>query len=429
MKKCLIALIFLATTDVASGQTTRKCGDDIFRKAIDARYPEKPNTTDRQAYFKITADDDVTIPVVFHVVLTQAQLNFMGGEIAVAQMIDSQLAVINHDFTSQNRDTAKIPAAFKPLMGNPRIRFALARTTPAGIATSGYEIKSTTRQGFKIVGNAFGTGFGFSDAKYAASGGLDAWDPSTYLNIWVINAQDDNAQADILGMCIPPSFTNFREFPAEETGVVLSYKAWNKLTDFRGRTLTHELGHFFELRHLWGDDDGKCPQSLGEDDGINDTPPQSLETYGCPAFPKLDACSRNFPGIMFMNFMDYTDDNCQHLFTAGQVTRMRDQIGPGAPSYSLTQHPEVLKLPSGAMNNYSIYPNPGNGQVNVRFDHTSSGVAYLRITNMLGQAIAEETVNTQKGFYSFNLRHTGSGIYFLQMEWNGKLMVEKIIVR
>ena len=132
---------------------------------------------------------------------------------------------------------------------------------------------------------------------------------------------------------------------------------------------------------------------------------------------------------MLMNFRDYTDDNCQHLFSIGQVSRMRAQLIPGAPSFSLTQHPEVLKLPSGEENKYAIYPNPGDGQVNIRFDRTSSGVAYLLVTDILGQMIAKETVDTQKGFYSFNLRHSGSGIYFLQMEWNGKLIVEKIVVR
>ena len=429
MKTWLIVLVSLVATQVFA-QTPKKCGDDILRKAIEGYYPEKQSRETQQALYKSTSDnEDVTIPVVFHIVLTQAQLNFIGGESVLRRMIDSQIAVINRDFNAANRDTNKIPDAFKSLQGNPRISFALARTTPEGAATDGYEIKTTTKQGFRITGGTYGTGFGFSDAKYTTAGGLDAWDPSTYLNIWVINAQDDNAQSDILGMCIPPSFTNFREFPAEEVGVVLSYKAWGNLVNFRGRTLTHELGHFFELRHLWGDDDGKCPNTLGEDDGIADTPPQSLETYGCPAFPKVDACSKSSPGIMFMNFMDYTDDNCQHLFSIGQVSRMRAQLIPGAPSFSLTQHPEVLKLPSGEENKYAIYPNPGDGQVNIRFDRTSSGVAYLLVNDILGQMIAKETVDTQKGFYSFNLRHSGSGIYFLQMEWNGKLIVEKIVVR
>src|SRR6185436_3867137 len=82
----------------------------------------------------------------------------------------------------------------------------------------------------------------------------------------------------------------------------------------KGRSLTHEIGHYLNLHHVWGDDGYSCDG----DDYISDTPNQSGETYGCPSYPRYDSCSASLPGVMFMNFMDYTDDECMNIFTEGQ---------------------------------------------------------------------------------------------------------------
>src|SRR5690606_8315782 len=120
--------------------------------------------------------------------------------------------------------------------------------------------------------------------KYALTGGADAWDPTKYLNIWVVNA----SEPDVLGYAIPPSYVS-SGFPLQEIGVVLDYGAFGRrggtlqffspsLND-RGRTATHEVGHFFELEHNFGGGPG-CPGSGDVDDGIADTPPQDGPVYG-----------------------------------------------------------------------------------------------------------------------------------------------------
>lgn len=414
----------------AYGQAIHKCGYSYVHNVVAARFPEV-RTAQVQSMAKQTAGDaEVTIPVVFHVVLTDNQLKQLGGAAFIPRYIDSQVAIINRDFNAQNKDSVLIPDAFKPLFGNARIGFALAHTAPDGSATPGYEVRTTIQPGFNLGENTYGSKMAFSDAKYNASGGLDAWDPSTYLNIWIIDAMDNNVGTDILGLTIPPSFVYTTQFPAAELGIVLSYTPWiGSLVNFKGRTLTHELGHYFELRHIWGDDDGKCPDNGGQDDGIGDTPPQSHETYGCPAFPKYDACTPAGSGIMFMNYMDYTNDNCQHLFTKEQAARMRGEIAPSANSYGLTQHPAILTAPSGAENSFVIYPNPGDGHIYIRFNYTSSGVKGIRITDMAGRVLARQDVTEQQGFYYFDISQAGSGVYFVLLDTQGGKVVQKVVVK
>lgn len=427
---CFLFTALLISALSSYSQAIRKCGYSYVHNEVAAVFPSIPTQQAQQTALKLTAGNDpVVVPVVFHIVLTDAQLKQL-GEALIPRYLDSQVAIITRDFSAQNKDSVAIPAAFKPLYGNAGISFALAHTAPDGSATAGYDIRKTIQSGFNLGANNYGSKLAFSDAKYNASGGLDAWDPTTYLNIWIIEPIDNNTKTNLLGLTIPPSFIYSNGFPSAELGIVLNYEPWvGSLANFKGRTLTHELGHYFELRHIWGDDNGKCPDSDGEDDGISDTPPQSYETYGCPAFPKFDGCTRSGSGIMFMNYMDYTNDACQHLFTKEQAARMRLEVAPFARSYGLTQHPEVLKSPSGAKNAFTVYPNPGDGRISIRFNHTSNGVKGIVITNTTGQVIARREVDTQQGFYSFDLSQAGSGMYFVRLDMESGKVVQKIIVR
>jgi hypothetical protein len=109
---------------------------------------------------------------------------------------------------------------------------------------------------------------------------------------------------------------------------------------------------------------------------------------------------------------------------------MRAQIQPYALSYSLTQHPEILKYPEETTTDisYTIYPNPGDGRINIRFNKVSDKVKGIRIVNMLGQTLASETVEAQRGFYYYDLSHAGSGIYFVQIDMAGQTEVQKLVV-
>ena len=246
----------------------------------------------------------VTIPVVFHVVYNTTAQNVSDA------MIQNQLAVLNADFAGTNTDISALPSVFSGLKaGNTGIQFCLAQRTPAGAAATGIVRKSTTV-----------TSFSSNDAvKKSSTGGSDAWDATKYLNIWVCNLG-----GGLLGYAQFPGGT------AATDGVVVLYSSlpggsaapYNK-----GRTATHEVGHWLNLRHIWGD--ASCGNDL-----VSDTPTQQTSNNGCPSFPHV-TCSNGANGDLFMNYMDYTDDACMYMLTTGQSARMNALFATGGSRVGL----------------------------------------------------------------------------------------------
>ncbi|WBQ03255.1 M43 family zinc metalloprotease [Kribbella sp. CA-293567] len=235
------------------------------------------------------------IQVVVHVVWNTAAQN-----ISQAQ-IDSQLDVLNRDFRATNTDLGIVPAPFTGLVADSRIEFRLASTDPAGNPTTGVTRTQTSR-----------TSFGTDDAiKASATGGIDPWPAERYLNIWV-----GQLGGGLLG------YAQFPGGPAETDGVVVLHSGFGTngtaAAPFDlGRTTTHEIGHYLNLFHIWGDDGSGCSGS----DEVADTPNQGGPNFGVPAFPKL-SCSNGPHGDLFVNYMDYTDDRGMVMFTHDQVSRM-----------------------------------------------------------------------------------------------------------
>ena len=238
----------------------------------------------------------ITIPVVVHVVYNTPAQNISDDQ------VNSQIEVLNADYGAANPDIAGVPAPWQPLISDSQIRFALATEDPDGSPTTGIHRVSTTAVGFHQAGNS---------VKSAASGGADAWDTSRYLNIWVCNLLDG-----LLG------YAQFPGGPAATDGVVILYSAFGSRGTLAapynlGRSATHEVGHFLNLFHIWGD-----TQDCSGTDYVADTPNAQLPNFGKPAFPHV-TCGNAPNGDMFMNYMDYVDDDSMFFFTSGQVARMR----------------------------------------------------------------------------------------------------------
>jgi len=237
----------------------------------------------------------VTIPVVVHVVYRTATEN-----ISQAQ-IQSQIDILNADYAGLNADSTTIPSAFKPLFGKSEIRFCLAQRDPSGNSTTGIVRVQTTQ-----------TSFSTNDGvKSSTTGGSNAWDRSKYLNLWVCNLG-----GGLLGYAQFPGGT------AATDGVVVGYNYFGNTGAAtspynKGRTATHEVGHWMGLYHIWGDDNGACTGS----DNVADTPNQADANYGCVTFPHV-SCSNGPNGDMFMNYMDYGDDRCLTMFSPGQISVM-----------------------------------------------------------------------------------------------------------
>ena len=247
----------------------------------------------------------VTIPVVVHVLYNTAAQNLTDAQ------VQSQLDVLNADYHKLNADQSKVPAAFAPLIADAGVQFVLARRDPAGNPTTGIIHKSTTA-----------TSFDTSDKmKRSASGGDDAWPAGAYLNLWTCNLG-----GGLLG------YAQFPGGPAATDGVAILYSAIGSGGSARapynlGRTATHEVGHWLNLRHIWGD--ANCGN-----DQVSDTPTQQTSNYGCPTFPHL-TCSNGANGDLFMNYMDYVDDACMQMFSSGQGDRMDALFASGGSRAAL----------------------------------------------------------------------------------------------
>lgn len=252
-------------------------------------------------------DTTITIPVVIHVLFNSAEQNISDEE------IQSQIDILNEDFAANNASSLDVPTDWINLITDSKIRFKLAQRDPAGNNSNGIIRVSSTILEYQI----------FDPAIYSTSlGGSDAWPRSKYLNIWVCKLE-----GNALG------YANFPGSSANQDGVVINYKAFGRNGIAKapynfGRTCTHEIGHWLILSHIWGDDNNDCSVSDFPitQQGIDDTPNQEGPTFRCKRFPELDDCSSTSPGIMYMNFMDYTDDKCMMFFTPGQIWRMRTTL-------------------------------------------------------------------------------------------------------
>lgn len=262
--------------------------DQAYRFEHGARFAERPGCTE--------------IPVVVHVVWNADEHNIS------REQIDSQIEVLNQDFRMLNADITDVPAAFAARAADARIRFALADTDPDGEPTDGV-----------VRVHSDSTDFDSSDEiKSDAAGGSSPWPTDRYLNIWV-----GRLRGGLLG------YAQFPGGPATTDGVVVTTTAFGTTGTAtapfdRGRTATHEVGHWLNLRHIWGDDGDGCSGS----DFVADTPNQGGPNYGTPSFPTL-SCNNAPDGDMFMNYLDYVDDAAMSMFTHGQVVRMQATLtGP-----------------------------------------------------------------------------------------------------
>jgi len=160
-----------------------------------------------------------------------------------------------------------------------------------------------------------------------ANGGIDATSPSNYLNIWIVGKVVSSDGRTILGYATFPESAGLWN-----DGVVIPAPYFGKTgaaANFNlGRTATHEVGHYLNLRHIWGD--AKCG-----DDLVADTPTQTSENYDTPTYPLYNRCSGKNRSVMFMNYMDYVDDKVMHMFTANQKQRMQAVVSASGPRSGL----------------------------------------------------------------------------------------------
>lgn len=219
--------------------------------------------------------------------------------------IRSQIGFLNAGYRRTNADAGNVPAAFAGVAADMRIEFALAVRDPQCGATNGITRTLTKTTNFTRATR--------NDIKAVAAGGADPWPSDRYLNLWVANIT-----GGLLG------FATFPGGPAVLDGIAIRHTAFGTIGTAqapysRGRVATHEVGHWLNLLHIWGDDSTETDICSGSDE-CGDTPNQGVMHWGTPTFPTI-SCGNEPNGDIFMNYMDYVDDVAKFMCTQDQATR------------------------------------------------------------------------------------------------------------
>jgi hypothetical protein len=331
------------------------------------------------------------IPVVVHILFHYPEEQFAVSDEQVAKQID----ILNKNFRRMNADTNLTPSYFKPLAADCEIEFQLAISDPSRKNTNGIIRKYSPIAEWEDN----------DDVKFSSRMGDDAWDSKSYLNIWVCNMRRVAGYATMPGGDV------------SKDGVVISYNVFGPTSSVagldQGKTAVHEVGHWLNLRHLWGDD--YCG-----DDNVHDTPVQGGYNYGCPSGKHI-TCNNGPNGDMFMNYMDFTNDACLNMFTKGQKTRMWALFASGGARQSLLlskglQQPLYFESPLPVEQprwlHPQLYPNPASGQATLDLSYDPRWLGKtVSILNMQGEQVMR--VNITSRTQVINMARLAAGMYIL----------------
>lgn len=342
----------------------------------------------------------IRIPVVVHVVYNTPDQNVSDAQ------IHAQIDVLNEDFRNINTNRLNSGDPFYAAVGDAEIEFCLADTDPDGNPTNGITRTSTTVTSFSSSAD---------DVKDPSKGGVANWDPTRYLNMYVCELDGTT-----LGYA---SFPSELATDPEKDGIAIRPQAFGKggtagggsfTENDLGRTATHEVGHWLNLFHIWGD-------AVCGDDEVADTPVHEDDegNSGCPSFPfnANSACGTDANGEMYMNYMDYTDDNCMAMFSKGQVTRMRAALaGPRAALMFSDGCSGIANVDAPSLEkSLHLYPNPASDLLSIRW---TGAIAEIQIINLQGsiQYKANLPGNIR---HQINLEAMPAGYYFLRATIGG----------
>jgi hypothetical protein len=360
-------------------ETHRNCGSMTHLAEQIAEHPELKVVRERieaQTFDyarrtpSVSERSVIAIPVVVHVLYNSPRENISDAQ------IQSQIDVLNRDFRKTNAETTRIPAEFQNIAADMSVEFCLAKRQPNGLPTTGIERLNTANSSWQAN----------DDMKRSEQGGLSPWDASKYLNIWVCSLN-----GGALG------YATFPGSPLSTDGVVIDYRyfgTYNTRAPFNlGRTATHEVGHWLNLFHIWGD--GICG-----DDHCDDTPTHQGANYGCPTYPLVRTNCGGSNTEMTMNFMDYTNDACMFMFTNGQKARMMSLFAVGGARRGIVEAnlcgyvpPSVCAVPT----NFSI-ANISAQSVTVSWtaatDNATFTIEYRRIADLSWTSAVNLTANS-----------------------------------
>jgi pregnancy-associated plasma protein-A/type IX secretion system substrate protein len=417
MRKFLLSFVSLFAFVTCLSAQIDRCQFDELLNQHSERFPDLENQLQNLSILNQNTNSTnasqragvITIPVVIHILYYEEKENIPDLQVY------SQINVLNEDFRLLNENVQNIPAEFLPFAVDTEIEFCLASLDPDGRPSTGI---NRVRTDYSCIGDYNGVKEdNRSRLFYSALGGTDAWDTEHYLNIWVANTCNQFIGVST-NIAIPG-------FAPHEDGVIIDYNYFGNNCNSSiaapyhlGRTATHEIGHFLDLRHPWADCDSLDP------DFVADTPRQEDPYFGCPSYPQYSCGSSD----MFMNFMNYSDDACMAMFTIGQKERMlatlagsrlglTESVGCAFLSQPLPFGPDAILL----------YPNPATNCIHIDFKASIPGDIDVEMVNSLGQVLYHNIENS-RNFRSIDAINLANGVYYISFRAAKQTITKKVLI-
>ena len=362
-------------------------------------YLSKKNAKTSEVIYKI--------PVVVHVIHNGEAIGT--GQNISDEQIFSQIAVLNKDFRLLNSDQLDQSHPFYNTIADCGIEFCLADKDQNGTTTTGINRYNYLKENWGLI------------SFNLVVKPITAWDREKYLNIWVTQLEENSS--GLIGYATFPGTND------KTDGVVIDSKYFGTTGTAvaphnHGRTTTHEVGHYLNLFHIWGDD------SCGTD-FVDDTAPHEAPNNECPAFPYKanNNCGSSENGEMFMNYMDYVEGGCMNMFTKGQKERMIAAL--------LGARASLLSSPACSAANgiievqaikTSIYPNPAIDVLNISFA-SQINIKNLNIFDVNGHNISNlcnNEINDQS--IVIHTENLSSGNYFVKIELENQIIHQQFMI-
>ena len=414
------------------------CGNEVLHDIWQKNYPvliDNTNQTFENARHapRDLRNDPLEVNVVFHIVWNDATENLADS------IIQNQLDILNRDFNKLNADTNQLRSLFKPITGNANIHFNLASI-----------VRVHTDELFSV--DILGTNL-LPEVKHTADGGSDAWDPTHYINIWVCKIQPivifGLEVGQLFGFSFPPN--NLPNWPTEngaptpgEDGLVIDFRAvgannpntilnpgTSETLVVKGRTPVHEMGHYFGLRHIWGDGGLLGPNDCQQSDGIDDTPYADAQSnFDCDT--SKNTCGQLEPFYnadvpdLVENYMDYASEECMVMFTHGQVDLMRNVLLD--PRSGLLENVSATHdiLTTSAI---KITPNPANDVLTVQLMDDGDKIQMINLVDFNGKIILQQRDFSSSSKARLSINDLPSGMYIMEVISSKGRQTGKVIIQ